>query len=161
MRKEWKFTPEEDLKKDILYHIIDIVVLAGSKEERAAMQNTAVSTLEGRLNKIVQLAFELNRAAREVVAGDLEATLVPPKTRFHPGAMDTAYGESASDRETVLCCTDIGLNEYVKRSGNHKEREGEERSSSRRYESSMLLKPKVVLVSAVERPGRHVEEEKP
>jgi hypothetical protein len=152
MREEWKFAPENELSKSIIYHIVDIVILTGSKEPRATLQNTATASLDDRLSKIVKLTIMINQTIREEVASaDLEATLVRPKSRFNPKTTDDV--STPPDKEQprdgiVLCTTDLGLNQFIKRPGGGGGKEGEETAS--RWDGSILLKPKVILVSTVD-----------
>jgi len=128
-------------------HLIDLLVVAGWPESGSKALNTFVETFGNRLSVIGKLVLQLNKAVGEdITSGDLETIFVPPDAAFDPAIMDDAYADERPRRgktsveERVVATTDMGLQRMARRY-----REG-------RYEceTMIVLKPKVVLYSALE-----------
>jgi len=141
--------PEKELTRNIVYHAVSVITLAGTKETASKLRDLVISTLDDRLSKIVKLSMELNRLSQEkVTSGDVEATLIEPRSRFEPNAMEDARGsgESVSGKENIICTTSLGLKQYVKRGVGE---EDEEETIKIKWDRTILLKPKVILSSSI------------
>jgi hypothetical protein len=127
-------------------HLINLLVVAGWQPASEA-RDTFLAAFGNRLLVIGKLAIQLNKAVGEdITSGDLEAIFVPPDTVFDPATMDGAYADERHRRgktsveERVVVTTDMGLHRMARRY----------REGKYECETIIVLKPKVVLYSALE-----------
>ena len=127
-------------------HLINLLVVAGWQPASEA-RDTFLAAFGNRLLVIGKLAIQLNKAVGEdITSGDLEAISVPPDAAFDPAIMDDAYADErarrgkASVEKRVVATTDMGLHRMARRY----------REGKYECETMIVLKPKVVLYSALE-----------
>lgn len=130
--------------------IVDVLLVAGLQASEADIHNIIMQTFEEKMLVVVRLALALNWVTgREVTSADLEPTIILWDTVFDPATMEDVHAQPGpakageTHKDHVLCTTDLGLQRIVKLA---KEKDG----SGGAIQSSVLLKPKVVLHSVIE-----------
>jgi hypothetical protein len=128
-------------------NLLGLLVVAGWQEQVSSAQETFVTKFGDKLGVIAKLAIQLNKAVGEdITSGDLEAVSIDPDTVFDPEIMDDVYADERPRKRKnrvngrAIATIDMGLQRIARRLG----REGNE------CETTMVLKPKVVLSSALE-----------
>ncbi|KAG7450058.1 uncharacterized protein BT62DRAFT_992067 [Guyanagaster necrorhizus] len=142
---------EEYLTRVLLEDMIPVLVVAGWRPSPVIQMGDATGFLGQRfgtrLGEVAKKLVRLDRAMGEgLISKDVAAGWIPGGTPFNPSIMENAFGKSSgvSAEDYVLSTCDLGLvlMQVIK------DREGA--GSNTEVESQVLLKPKVVLFSALE-----------
>ncbi|KAF7969623.1 hypothetical protein HWV62_26799 [Athelia sp. TMB] len=136
-------------------YFVEILLVAGVPASEEAIHEIVMRDFADKMTKIVRLALALNQATgREITSADLEPYIILWDTVFDPTAMEDLYKEPAhwkpkalediiKEEDHVLCTTDLGLRRIVKLPKNKDGTGGD-------IQTTVLLKPKVVLHSAIQ-----------
>ena len=122
---------------DMTDDLICILTTCGWRGEDEKSPSACVKKIQMYLSSIEEAVVKLKAATTEgITSADVLPYVVAPETPFEPSQMINKYAskDSRTDSkgESVLCTTDIGLQSLV----------------TKRHGQEILLRPKVVLVSA-------------
>ena len=123
---------------DMTDNLVYILKICGWREEDEKSPSACVKKIQMYLSSIEEAVASLKAATMEgITSADVLPYVVAPETPFEPSQMINTYpsrgGRTDSKGESVLCTTDIGLQSFV---------------TGKRHRQEILLRPKVVLVSA-------------
>lgn len=121
--------------------LADVLVVAGCKSNHSEAQEAVQNQFGERLTTVTRRAIQLNKQIGvNMTSADLLPMSIQPSDNFNPDWMDDTYGRHpAQDRgraDVVIGTTDLGLFRW-------------EKSPSGQFDRILLLRPKVVLRSAV------------
>jgi hypothetical protein len=143
---------DSEIPASLITHLIEvftnILVVAGCKQTETQIYETITARFVERLTIIGKMALRLSKAIGEdITSCEIEVAYLLPDTVFNHSTMNDAFGKpstkngeaSANDKQ-LLCTTDLGLVSGVKEMVDGKSR----------WRETVLLKPRVLLESALE-----------
>lgn len=147
-------SPSPDVTDLVVYMVdalVNVLLISGlnnspQRHTHTELHSKITTTFAAQLNVVLSSAKRLNKAAGELVTScDLEALYIAPDCNFNGAMMEDASGAKTPNTtptkvpERVLCTTDLGLVRAEKVTATRGE-----------WSESVLLKPKVVLVSGLQ-----------
>lgn len=132
-----------------MYEECKYIMVAGGWSTKAPNSATTAANIQARIQGIEQSIIKLKEASMEgVISTEIVPVVLPESHPYDPAEMDSAYPDPTDPdmvKKPIVCTVDMGVRLMVT------PQPVGERSASRKWE--MILKPKVILPSALDDEG--------